>query len=211
MNLYLLMLIIFASTLFIFVLIGFFYMLWDRNYRVPNYIKAFIFQKSGGLSIVWVKKSETRGKQKIAENKRYGDFIYYEKDLFTFNHYKAGFFSEECITSLEVNLTEGVKPPKKTHISIDLDKTRSQLDFITNVSLHPKSLNDVLDTKLLAELTAKDLDLKVIITLIILILLVIGLIAVYMKVDKTYKAVESVQLNLSAIGQTIQNMNIRVK
>jgi hypothetical protein len=186
-------------------------MLWDSKVRVPHYIKAFIFEKSGGLSIVWVKKSETRGKQKIAENKRYGNFIYYEKDLFTFKHYKAGFFSEECITSLEVALKEGEKPPKKTHISIDLDKTRAQLDFITNVSLHPKSLNDVLDTKLLAELTAKDLDLKTIITIILLIVLVVGLIVVYMKVDKTLQAVQSVQNNMTMMGQMIQNMNIRVK
>jgi len=211
MNLYILMLLMFFCMLLIVIILGFFYMLWDRNARVPNYIKAFIFPKSGGLNIVWIRKSESREKQKIATNKKYGDFIYYEKDLFTFKHYKAAFFSEECITSLEIVLKPGEKPAKGKLVSIDIEKTRTQLDFITNVSLHPKSLNDVLDSKLLAELTAKDINIMALITLILLILVTIGLIIVYMKVDKSHQAIISVQQNMTMIGQMIQNMNIRVK
>ena len=185
----------------------------DRFWRTPNFIKGFIFMKSGGLRIIWLRKSDKRDKQKTANNPNYGDFVYFEKDLFNFKHYTAAFFSEENITSVEVGLNKS-KPEivnLKKFISVDMEKARAELNLMTNLSLHPKTLNDVLDAKLLAELTAKDMDVKTIVIILGIILIIIGLVFVYLDIESVKKGVEGVQHNISMIGNIIQNMNIKIR
>jgi len=199
MQMLVLMAIMMGGVLFLGLLAFAFYIFWDRFVRQPNYIRAVIFQRTGGFALTWLKKlSEEKSNYKLAYNPHYGKFAYFEKDIIPFKHYKAGFFAEDSCTSISLILSpDDVMKKKKAFVSLPINEVNQKLNIVVNDVLHPKTLQDIMDTKLLGELTGKDVDVVQIIILIVSVLVIIGLIALYFKVGAVGKDVNAVQDNLS--------------
>lgn len=146
----LIIIILFSCLLFCGFLAWFLYLLYDTYITRRFYIRGYMISKSMDLRGIWLRKLEgKKGEYSLAKNKALGVFYYLTDDVFSSqNKYPALLLSEESFYALRI------------------DNFIKTINIAGQRVLHPGSLKDILDNKLLAEITDSQVKAIEIITLI---------------------------------------------
>lgn len=162
-------------------LISFFgYLFFDTYYRRPYFLRAYIWDTDLNFHPLWIRKSEEmKNKFHVATSKG-RKWYYNNKDVFT----SVGRYSAVMFTSNSFH-------------SLSIGKLKDTLNINAQNAAHPEILSEILDAKLIEEITRKDNTMKDAFMLIGIGLVIIGIVALYYGHMQDHDLLISIQNNVT--------------